>query len=85
VDPNDGREPSPVVAALLRCVVAAAAAAGCAGLRFSAPPRWRHWRALHRAGFLPLRSDIYAWPGGEATGIRQLDSWQWVPGDMDDR
>jgi len=58
--------------------------AGCAYLRFSAPPRWRHWQLLHAAGFVPTPSEIYLWPGGEGPKVRQLDMWQWVPGDMDD-
>jgi len=69
---------------VLRHVAESARAAGCAYLRFSAPPRWRHWKLLHAAGFVPTRSEIYLWPGGEEPDVRQLDLWQWVPGDMDD-
>ncbi|MFI5365121.1 MAG: GNAT family N-acetyltransferase [Candidatus Binatia bacterium] len=77
--------PSPVAGALVRHAVEVARAAGCTCLKFSAPPQWRHWRLLRRAGFLPVPSDIYVWPGGEVLRVRQLDQWQWVPGDMDAR
>ena len=75
--------PRGIASALLRHVVSTAEAAGCTHIKFSAPPRWRHWRLFHAVGFLPLPSSIYFWPAGESPGLRDLDQWQWVPGDMD--
>jgi hypothetical protein len=76
--------PRPLAGALLLHVVETARAAGCTHLNFSAPPRWRHWRLFRTVGFLPVPSEIYVWPAGEEPELRQLSSWQWVPGDMDD-
>ena len=70
--------------ALLRHMVATARDAGCRHLQFSAPPRWRHWKLLRAAGFVPAHSDIYMWPAGDEPELRDLAEWQWVPGDMDD-
>jgi hypothetical protein len=69
---------------VLRHVAKTAREAGCAYLRFSAPPRWRHWKLFHAAGFVPTSSETYVWPSGKEPEVRQLDLWQWVPGDMDD-
>ena len=74
--------PRSIGGTLLLHLVQTARSAGCAYLRFSAPPRWRHWRLFYAAGFLPAPSEIYLWPAGE--NVRQLDLWQWVPGDMDE-
>jgi hypothetical protein len=73
--------------ALLRHLIATARAAGCNRIQFSAPPRWRHWKLLRRAGFLPVPSGIYMWPwpNSEEPEIAELAAWQWVPGDMDFR
>jgi hypothetical protein len=76
--------PRRLASALLFHVIETARAAGCTHLRFSAPPGWRHWKLLHAAGFLPVRSEIYCWPAGEEPGLRQLPMWQWVPGDIDE-
>jgi hypothetical protein len=73
--------PRHIGGALLLHLVRIARDAGCVYLRFSAPPRWRHWRLFYSAGFLPAPSEISLWPDGE--DVRQLDRWQWVPGDMD--
>ena len=75
--------PRPLAAAMLRHLIATARAAGCTHLSFAAPPKWRHWKLLHSAGFLPVRSNIYLWLGTEELGIRKLPLWQLVPGDMD--
>lgn len=76
--------PSRLAPALLLHVIETARAAGCTHLKFAAPPKWRHWRLLHAAGFLPVRSEIYLWPAGEEPELRRLPMWQLVPGDMDD-
>ncbi len=73
--------PRHIGGALLHHLVRTAREAGCAYVRFSAPPRWRHWRLLYAAGFIPAPSEIYLWPHGK--DVHQLDRWQWVPGDMD--
>jgi len=73
--------PRHIGGALLHHLVRTAREAGCAYLRFSAPPRWRHWRLFYAAGFVPAPSDICLWPVGE--DVNKLDRWQWVPGDMD--
>ncbi|HVN86091.1 MAG TPA: GNAT family N-acetyltransferase [Candidatus Binatia bacterium] len=73
-----------VGAALVRHMIATARAAGCAYVKFSAPPSWRHWRLFYAAGFVHVPSEIYMWPGGELSEVLQLDHWQWVPGDMDE-
>lgn len=70
--------------AMLLHVIKTARDAGCAYLKFSAPPRWRHWRLFHAGGFVRVPSEIYLWPGGASPEVWQLDKWQWVPGDMDD-
>jgi GNAT superfamily N-acetyltransferase len=75
--------PRRVASALLLHVIETARGAGCTRLRFSAPPKWRHWKLFHLAGFLPVRSQIYLWTAGEEPELRQLTNWQWVPGDMD--
>jgi Acetyltransferase (GNAT) domain len=74
--------PPRIGGALLLHLIRTARSAGCAYLRFSAPPRWRHWRLFYAAGFLPVPSEIYLWPSG--ANVRQLDRWQCVPGDMDE-
>jgi len=76
--------PRRLASALLLHLIETAQAADCTHITFSAPPRWRHWKLLHAAGFLPVPSEIYLWPGGEEPELRQLPMWQWVPGDMDD-
>jgi len=76
--------PRRLAGALLVHLIETARAAGCSHLKFSAPPRWRHWRLLRTVGFLPVPSEIYLWPAGEEPGLRQLAMWQCVPGDMDD-
>ena len=65
---------------LLLHVIKTAQTAGCTHLQFSAPPRWRHWKLLRAAGFLPLPSEIYVWQPGEEPELRQPSMWQWVPG-----
>ncbi len=75
--------PRRLASALLLHVIETAHAAGCTHLLFSAPPQWRHWKLLHTVGFLPVPSGIYLWPAGEEPGLRQLTTWQLVPGDMD--
>ena len=69
--------------ALLLHAIETARGAGCTHLMFSAPPRWRHWKLLRAAGFLPLPSRIYFWTAGEEPELNGLKMWQWVPGDMD--
>jgi GNAT superfamily N-acetyltransferase len=69
--------------ALLLHVIKTARAAGCAYLRFSASPTWRHWKMFRAAGFLRIGSGVCLWPAGEVPDLRQLNMWQWVPGDMD--
>jgi len=76
--------PRRLAGALLVHLIETARAAGCTHLKFSAPPRWRHWGLLRAVGFLPVPSEIYLWSAGEEPGLRQLTMWQWVPGDMDD-
>lgn len=80
VTPVDARR---LASALLLHLIETAGSAGCSHLTFSAPPGWRHWKLFHTVGFLPVPSEIYLWPAGEALGILQLAMWQWVPGDMD--
>jgi hypothetical protein len=75
--------PRRLASALLLHLIETAKAAGCTHLTFSAPPRWRHWKLLHAAGFLPVPSEIYLSPQGEEPELIQLAMWQWVPGDMD--
>ena len=70
-------------ASLLLHIIRVARAAGCASVRFTASPGWRHWRLLRTASFLPTRSEIYLWPAGPDEAF-QLNAWQWTPGDMDD-
>jgi hypothetical protein len=77
--------PPHLAGALLLHVIKTARAAGCACLRFSASPTWHHRKLFRAAGFLPTRSSpVYLWPSGDGPGTRQLELWQWVPGDMDD-
>lgn len=76
--------PARGAATLLRHVVGAARAAGCATLRFSAPRAWPHWPLLRAAGFASIRSELYLWAGGDHPEPWHLDRWKWGPGDMDD-
>ncbi len=77
--------PRQVGGMLLRHLIRSARAAGCSYVRFSAPPRWRHWRLFYAAGFIPVPSEIYQWPGGDDDSeVLDLAVWQWVPGDMDE-
>ena len=69
--------------ALLLHAIETARSAGCTHIMFSAPPKWRHWKLLRAAGFLPLRSGAYFWPAGEDRELSRFELWQWVPGDMD--
>ncbi len=75
--------PRRLASAMLLHLIETARASGCSHLSFSAPPRWRHWKVLHAAGFLPMRSEVYLWPSGDEPELTQLHMWQWVPGDMD--
>ena len=71
-------------AALMLHLIETVRAAGCTHVKFSAAPGWPHWRLFRAAGFFPVPSEIYLWPSGAQLELRQLTSWQWVPGDMDD-
>ncbi len=75
--------PRRLASAMLLHLIETALASGCIHVSFSAPPGWRHWKLLHAAGFLPVPSEFYLWPTGEEPELRQLPTWQWVPGDMD--
>ncbi|HUI28476.1 MAG TPA: GNAT family N-acetyltransferase, partial [Candidatus Kryptonia bacterium] len=75
--------PRRLASKLLLHAIATARAAGCASMRFTASPQWRHWPFLRLAGFLPARSEIYLWPGGPDEA-NELGVWQWTPGDMDE-
>ncbi len=77
------RSPRRFASTLLLHSIKTARDAGCAYIKFSAPRTWRHWRLFRAAGFLPVPSYIYLWPGG-GPEVRELNLWQWVPGDMDD-
>jgi hypothetical protein len=77
------RAPRARASMLLSHAIDTARAAGCTHVKFSAPPRWRHWKLFRSVGFLPLPSRIYLWPGGESAGLTDINMWQWVPGDMD--
>jgi len=82
-------EPRPRARAmkLLAGAIDVAREAGCASLNFFAPPGWRHWGLLHRAGFLPYRTtnhfEVLArrWE----PEVLDLRNWQVTPGDRDFR
>ncbi|HXW84916.1 MAG TPA: hypothetical protein VEJ86_10960 [Candidatus Binataceae bacterium] len=75
--------PRAYASTLLLHAIGSASRAGCTHLFFSAPPRWRHWRFMRTAGFLPVPSGIYLWTASELPDVTQLAEWQWVPGDLD--
>ena len=62
--------PRRLASALLLHLIETARAAGCTHLTFSAPPRWRHWKLLRAAGFLPVRSEILLLARGRGAGTR---------------
>jgi hypothetical protein len=72
---------------LLNDVMSYTRSAGCSYLTFFAPSHWRHWGLLHRAGFLPYRTNHYL----DVTGrrlepdVQQMRNWQVTPGDRDFR
>ncbi len=80
-------DPPDRAAKLLAAVIDVAHEAGCASLNFFAPPGWRHWRSLARAGFLPYRTKNHLEVFGKRWEPEVLDirNWQVVPGDRDFR
>lgn len=72
---------------LLAGAVGVAREAGCSALNFFAPPAWRHWPSLRRAGFLPYRTDhhLEVWGKRFEPEIFDLANWQVMPGDRDYR
>lgn len=72
-----------VASALLIHAADTARAAGCESLLFMAPPVWRHWPLFRSLGLVPRSSDLVFFARGLQPGIRQLENWQWVAGDID--
>lgn len=72
-------------ALLLHRTLEIAREAGCATVRFFAPPVWRHWGLLRRAGFIPYRTKNYLDVSYQADkeGALDLRRWQLTPGDRD--
>lgn len=59
--------------------------AGCSAVNFFAPPVWRHWGLLRRAGMIPYRTKNWfdASFKRDEQGSQDISNWQVTPGDRD--
>ena len=78
------QSPASIARSLLVRLVEIARAADCASMEVFAPPRWPHWRLLHRAGFLRASSlRFFSASGAHGAEVSDAENWQCTPGDVD--